>query len=311
VNQVTQRDSPLQARDPAVAGRDRARRGARCRRISQPNGDNRWPRWASLRYDSGESVEGVTLVNQIDLEGRRGVVTGGGQGIGRAIAERLLASGAAVALWDRDQATLEATRAELSARGQVHAVTADVTDLEGVEAARAATNEALGGIDILVNNAGIAGPIHMLWEYPVEAWREVIEIDLNAVFYCCRAVVPQMIEQNYGRIVNVASIAGKEGNPSASAYAAAKSGVIALTKALGKELATYDIAVNCITPAAARTRIFDQITQEFVDFMLTKIPRGRFVKVEEIAAMVAWLASAENSFTTGAVFDLSGGRATY
>jgi 2-dehydro-3-deoxy-L-rhamnonate dehydrogenase (NAD+) len=266
---------------------------------------------AEPAYDSGESVEGVTLVNQIDLEGRRAVVTGGGQGIGRAIAERLLASGAAIALWDRDQATLEATRAELSARGQVHAVTADVTDLEGVEAARAATNEALGGIDILVNNAGIAGPIHMLWEYPVEAWREVIEIDLNAVFYCCRAVVPQMIEQNYGRIVNVASIAGKEGNPSASAYAAAKSGVIALTKALGKELATYDIAVNCITPAAARTRIFDQITQEFVDFMLTKIPRGRFVKVEEIAAMVAWLASAENSFTTGAVFDLSGGRATY
>jgi 3-oxoacyl-[acyl-carrier protein] reductase len=250
-------------------------------------------------------------VNRIDLKGRRAVVTGGGQGIGRAIAERLLASGAAVALWDRDQPTVEATRAELAEQGQVHAIAVDVTDLRAVEVARVATDDALGGIDILINNAGIAGPNHMLWEYPVEAWRQVIELDLNAVFYCCRAVVPQMIAQNYGRVVNVASIAGKEGNPSASAYAAAKSGVIALTKALGKELATHDIAVNCITPAAARTRIFDQITQEFVDFMLAKIPRGRFVRVEEIAAMVAWLVSAENSFTTGAVFDLSGGRATY
>jgi 3-oxoacyl-[acyl-carrier protein] reductase len=255
--------------------------------------------------------QGGATVNRIDLEGKRAVVTGGGQGIGRAIAERLLASGAAVSLWDRDRAILEAARAELAGRGQVHVMHVDVTDLSRVEAARDAANAALGGIDILINNAGIAGPNHMLWDYPVDAWRDVIEIDLNAVFYCCRAVVPQLIAQNYGRIVNVASIAGKEGNPSASAYAAAKAGVIALTKALGKELATYDIAVNCITPAAARTRIFDQITKEFVDFMLTKIPRGRFVTVEEIAAMVAWLASAENSFTTGAVFDLSGGRATY
>jgi 2-dehydro-3-deoxy-L-rhamnonate dehydrogenase (NAD+) len=250
-------------------------------------------------------------VNRIDLDGRRAVVTGGGQGIGRAIAERLLASGAAVSLWDRDRALVEATRAELASHGTVHAMAIDVTDLAAVEGAAEATSAALGGIDILVNNAGIAGPNHMLWEYPPEAWREVIEVDLNAVFYCCRAVVPRMLAQNYGRIVNVASIAGKEGNPSASAYAAAKAGVIALTKALGKELATHDIAVNCITPAAARTRIFDQITQEFVDFMLSKIPRGRFVKVEEIASMVAWLVSAENSFTTGAVFDLSGGRATY
>jgi NAD(P)-dependent dehydrogenase (short-subunit alcohol dehydrogenase family) len=266
----------------------------------------------ALRYDGPTThIRGGGAVNRIDLEGKRAVVTGGGQGIGRAIAERLLASGAAVALWERDQALVDATRDELARQGQVHAVAVDVTDLAGVEAARDATNAALGGIDILINNAGIAGPNHMLWEYPLEAWREVIEIDLNAVFYCCRAVVPQLIAQNYGRIVNVASIAGKEGNPSASAYAAAKSGVIALTKALGKELATYDIAVNCITPAAARTRIFDQITQEFVDFMLTKIPRGRFVAVDEIAAMVAWLVSAENSFTTGAVFDLSGGRATY
>ncbi len=250
-------------------------------------------------------------MNRIDLDGKRAVVTGGAQGIGRAVAERLLASGAAVALWDRDRALVEATRGELAGQGEVHAVAVDVTDLAAVERAAAATGEALGGIDILVNNAGIAGPNHMLWEYPADAWRQVIEVDLNAVFYCCRAVVPLMIAQNYGRIVNVASIAGKEGNPSASAYAAAKAGVIALTKALGKELATRDIAVNCITPAAARTRILDQITQEFVDFMLAKIPRGRFVTVEEIAAMVAWLVSAENSFTTAAVFDLSGGRATY
>ena len=250
-------------------------------------------------------------MNRIDLDGKRAVVTGGAQGIGRAVAERLLASGAAVALWDRDRALVEATRGELAGQGEAHALAVDVTDLAAVERAAATTREALGGIDILVNNAGIAGPNHMLWEYPADAWRQVIEVDLNAVFYCCRAVVPLMIAQNYGRIVNVASIAGKEGNPSASAYAAAKAGVIALTKALGKELATRDIAVNCITPAAARTRIFDQITQEFVDFMLTKIPRGRFVTVEEIAAMVAWLVSAENSFTTAAVFDLSGGRATY
>ena len=250
-------------------------------------------------------------MNRIDLEGKRAVVTGGGQGIGRAIAERLLASGAAVALWDRDRPLVEATRDALAGQGDVLAVALDVTDLAAVEAAARETAQTLGGIDILVNNAGIAGPNHPLWEYPPNAWREVIEIDLNAVFYCCRAVVPQMIERKYGRICNVASIAGKEGNPSASAYAAAKAGVIAMTKALGKELATHDIAVNCITPAAARTRIFDQITQEFIDYMLTRIPRGRFVEVEEIAAMVAWLVSEENSFTTGAVFDLSGGRATY
>jgi 3-oxoacyl-[acyl-carrier protein] reductase len=257
------------------------------------------------------SAKGGGAMNRIDLDGRRAVVTGGAQGIGRAVAERLLASGAAVALWDRDQALVDATRAELASQGTVQALAVDVTDLAAVESATAATRRTLGGIDILINNAGIAGPNHPLWEYPPEAWRQVVEIDLNGVFYCCRAVVPLMLAQNYGRIVNVASIAGKEGNPSASAYAAAKAGVIALTKALGKELATYDIAVNCITPAAARTRIFDQITQEFVDYMLTRIPRGRFVEVEEIAAMVAWLASAENSFTTAAVFDLSGGRATY
>jgi 3-oxoacyl-[acyl-carrier protein] reductase len=250
-------------------------------------------------------------MNKIDLQGKRAVVTGGGQGIGRAIAERFLASGARVSLWDRDKAVADQARDELSEAGEVISIPVDLTSLEAVEAARDATNQAFGGIDILVNNAGIAGPNANLWAYPPDAWREVIDIDLNAVFYCCRAVVPQMIEQNYGRICSTASIAGKEGNPTASPYAAAKAGVIALTKALGKELATHDIAVNCITPAAAKTRIFDQIEQEFIDYMLSKIPRGRFVTVEEIASMVAWIVSAENSFTTGAAFDLSGGRATY
>lgn len=250
-------------------------------------------------------------MNRIDLEGKRAVVTGGAQGIGRAIAERFLASGASVSLWDRDKTMTDRTRDELSASGQVISVPVDLTDLTAVEAARDTTNDALGGIDILVNNAGIAGPNANLWEYPADAWREVIDVDLNGVFYCCRAVVPQMIDQNYGRICSTASIAGKEGNPTASPYAAAKAGVIALTKALGKELSTHDIAVNCITPAAAKTRIFDQIDQEFIDYMLSKIPRGRFVTVEEIASMVTWIVSAENSFTTGAVFDLSGGRATY
>ena len=250
-------------------------------------------------------------MNRIDLQGKRAVVTGGGQGIGRAIAERFLASGAKVSLWDRDKTLTGKTRDELASAGDVIAIPVDLTDLAAVEGARDETNQAFGGIDILVNNAGIAGPNANLWDYSPDAWREVIDIDLNAVFYCCRAVVPQMIEQNYGRICSTASIAGKEGNPTASPYAAAKAGVIALTKALGKELATYDIAVNCITPAAAKTRIFEQIEQEFIDFMLSKIPRGRFVTVEEIASMVTWIVSAENSFTTGAVFDLSGGRATY
>lgn len=259
----------------------------------------------------GKTTSRKRRMNKIDLQGKRAVVTGGAQGIGRAIAERFLASGARVSLWDRDQTLTEQTSNELAASGEVLAVPVDLTNLAAVEAARDATNEAFGGIDILVNNAGIAGPNAKLWEYPPDAWRQVIDIDLNAVFYCCRTVVPQMIEQNYGRICNTASIAGKEGNPTASPYASAKAGVIALTKALGKELATYDIAVNCITPAAAKTRIFDQIEQEFIDYMLSKIPRGRFVTVDEIASMVAWIVSAENSFTTGAVFDLSGGRATY
>ena len=250
-------------------------------------------------------------MNQIDLKGRRAVVTGGGQGIGRAIAERLLASGAAVSLWDRDRSLTEAVRDELSSHGTVHHVAADVSDAAAVEGATQATISSLGGIDILVANAGIAGPNLKVWEYPVEAWQQVIDINLTGVFNCCRAVLPHMIRQNYGRIVNTASIAGKEGNPSASAYSASKAGVIALTKSLGKELAGHDIAVNCITPAAAQTKILEQCTQAHIDYMLSKIPRGRFVTVDEIAAMVAWLVSKENSFTTGAVFDLSGGRATY
>lgn len=247
-------------------------------------------------------------MNQIDLSGRSAVVTGAAQGIGRAIAERLLASGAKVSLWDMDASVVEATASDL---GGVAWQQVNVTDYEGIEAATAATVDALGSIDILINNAGIAGPNANVWEYPVEAWRQVIDIDLTGVFLCCRAVVPSMIETGYGRIVNIASIAGKEGNPTASGYSAAKGGVIALTKGLAKELADKDIAVNCVTPAAAKTRIFDQMKEEHVQYMLSKIPRGRFVTVEEISGLVAWLASEENSFSTGAVFDISGGRATY
>jgi NAD(P)-dependent dehydrogenase (short-subunit alcohol dehydrogenase family) len=250
-------------------------------------------------------------MNKIDLEGRVAAVTGGAQGIGRAVAERLLDSGAAVSLWDQDEALVADTQAELSSRGTVLSLPLDVTDYESVERVLGETEKALGGIDILINNAGIAGPSVPVVEFPLAQWRRVIEIDLDGVFHCCRAVVPGMIARGYGRIVNVASVAGKEGNPNASAYSAAKAGVIALTKSLGKELAAYDIAVNCVTPAAARTRIFEQITQEHIDYMLSKIPRGRFLEVGEAAAMIAWLASEENSFTTGGAFDLSGGRATY
>ena len=250
-------------------------------------------------------------MNQIDLAGRRAVVTGGAQGIGRAVAERFLASGAAVSLWDSDAELVASAAAELSRRGTVHSVSVDVSRARDVESATAATLLALGGIDILVANAGIAGPNQKLWDYPVDAWQRVTEVNLNGVFLCCRAVVPLMIGQGYGRIVNVASVAGKEGNPNASAYSASKAGVIALTKSLGKELAGLDISVNCVTPAAAKTRLFEQMSLEHIDYMLSKIPRGRFLLVEEVAAMVAWLVSQENSFTTGAVFDLSGGRATY
>jgi NAD(P)-dependent dehydrogenase (short-subunit alcohol dehydrogenase family) len=248
-------------------------------------------------------------MNKIDLEGRKAVVTGGAQGIGRAIAERFLASGAQVTIWDHDRALAEAVVAELGP--QVTFVGVDVTDWEAVRSATARTEAEMGRIDILVNNAGIAGMNATVADYPIEEWRRVIDIDLNGVFHGCKAVVPGMVVQGYGRIVNIASIAGKEGNPNASPYSAAKAGVIALTKSLGKELAGHDIAVNCVTPAAAKTAILEQVTEEFINYMVSKIPRGRFVEVGEIAAMVAWLASAENSFTTAGVFDISGGRATY
>ena len=248
------------------------------------------------------------MANEIDLSGRKAVVTGGAQGIGRAIVERFLASGAEVAIWDRDLRLASAVAEELSG---VTAISADVTSYSDVERARDETVNALGRIDILVNNAGIAGPNTKTWEYPIDAWQQVMKVNLDGPFHCCRAVAPLLIAQGYGRIVNIASVAGKEGNPNAPAYSASKAGVIALTKSLGKELASYDISVNCITPAAARTAIFDQMTQEHIDFMLSKIPRGRFVTVEEIAGLVAFCASAECSFTTGAVFDISGGRATY
>ena len=250
-------------------------------------------------------------MNRIDLEHRSAVVTGGAQGIGRAVAERLLSCGAKISLWDADEALLESTAAELNARGTVYCASVNVTDAAQVEAASAKAALAMGRIDILVASAGIAGPNLETWNYPLDAWKQVIDVNLNGVFHCCRSIVPFMIEQEYGRIVNIASIAGKEGNPNASAYSASKAGVIALTKSLGKELAQKNIAVNCITPAACRTRIFNQMTQKHIDYMLSKIPRGRFVEVEEVSAMVAWLVSAENSYTTGAAFDLSGGRATY
>jgi NAD(P)-dependent dehydrogenase (short-subunit alcohol dehydrogenase family) len=248
-------------------------------------------------------------MNQIDLNGHVAIVTGGAQGIGQAIVERFAASGATVEIWDLDGDLAEETAAELGE--MVTARTVDVTDAEAVTRAAKAVEGQYGPIDILVTSAGIAGPTTKTWDYPREDWQRIMRINVDGTFHCCRAVVPSMIGQGYGRIVTIASIAGKEGNPNASAYSASKAAVIALTKSLGKELAGYDIAVNAVTPAAARTRIFDQMSEEHIAFMLSRIPRGRFVETREIAAMVAWLASAENSFTTGAVFDLSGGRATY
>lgn len=248
-------------------------------------------------------------MNRIDLENRVAVVTGGAQGIGLAIARRLIASGARVSIWDMDEKSLSAAVTELGPKSSMQVV--DVSELTSVGQAVDAVCEREGSLDILVANAGIAGPNHVTWEYPPDAWRQILDINLTGVFYCCRAVIPVMLKQGYGRVVNVASIAGKEGNPNASAYSASKAGVIALTKSLGKETAGSNIAVNCITPAAARTRIFDQMSEEHVAYMLSKIPRGRFLEVDEVSAMVAWLVSEENTFTTGAVFDLSGGRATY
>ena len=250
-------------------------------------------------------------MNQIDLKGRTAVITGGARGIGFSIASRLLASGATSSLWDRDEVLLHKAQSELSSAGEVSIEVVDVTSAEGVGKATTSALRKHGRIDILVANAGIAGPNLKSWEYPLEAWKQVIDINLTGVFLCCSAIIPHFLEQGYGRIVNVASIAGKEGNANASAYSASKAGVIAFTKSLGKETANKNIAVNCVTPAAARTRIFEQMSQEHIDFMLSRIPRGRFLEVDEVSAMVAWLVSEENSFTTGAVFDLSGGRATY
>jgi NAD(P)-dependent dehydrogenase (short-subunit alcohol dehydrogenase family) len=250
-------------------------------------------------------------MNTIDLEGRCAVISGGAEGIGLAVAEKLIASGASVSLWDANEDLLKVTAEKLSGKGTVHICSVDVTDAYAVQNAADLTEKAIGAVDILVASAGITGPNTRLWEYPVDAWRKVIDVNLNGVFNCCRAIIPLMIRRAYGRVVNIASVAGKEGNPNASAYSSSKAGVIALTKCLGKELAEHNIAVNCITPSAARTRIFEQMTPEHIDYMLGKIPRRRFVKVEEIAAMVAWLVSEENSYTTAATFDLSGGRSTY
>ena len=246
-------------------------------------------------------------MNQIDLKDKVAIITGGAQGFGYSMVERFSKSGANVVIWDKDEELLKS----LNLNDNITYEIVDVTSYESVQKSTEVTLDKNKKIDILINNAGIAGPSFKTWEYPIDQWQNVIDIDLTGLFYCCKSIVPHMIKVNYGRIVNIASIAGKEGNPNAMPYSAAKAGVIALTKSLGKELADKNIAVNCVTPAAAKTRIFDQISQEHIDYMLSKIPRGRFIKVDELASMVSWLVSEENSYTTGAVFDLSGGRATY
>lgn len=253
-------------------------------------------------------------MNTINLEGRTAIVTGAACGIGYAITQRLRRSGAHVAAWDFPGAALDATVEALrgtEGHGQVVAIGADIADAGSVERAVAATLDVVPGIDILINNAGISGPNHQLWDYPVDDWCRVLDVNLVGSFLVCRAVIPAMIENGYGRIVNIASVAGKEGNPNASAYSASKAALINLTKSLGKELARTGVVVNCVTPAAVRTSIFEQMTDEHVNYMLSKIPMGRFGEPEEVAALVAWLASEECSFSTGATFDLSGGRATY
>ena len=248
-------------------------------------------------------------MNELDFRNRTAVITGGATGIGFAVARRLAESGAAIALWDRDEAALAKAKSALPHGALTHAV--DIADPDAVARTAEATVKGMGRTDVLVCSAGITGPNALTWEYPVTAWREVIDVNLNGLFYCNRAIVPVMRANDYGRIVNIASVAGKEGNPNASAYSASKAGVIGLTKSLGKELAKTGIRVNCVTPAAVRTAMFEQMTQQHIDFMLSKIPMGRFGAVAEIAALVCWLASEECSFSTGAVFDLSGGRATY
>jgi 2-dehydro-3-deoxy-L-rhamnonate dehydrogenase (NAD+) len=248
-------------------------------------------------------------MNQLDLNGRHAVVTGGAAGLGFAITQRLLASGAAVTWWDRDASAMSAAARALGS--PVQQVLVDVGDHASVAQAVRQTLANRNAIDALVNCAGVTGPNVKLWDYPPEQWLQVMQVNLNGLFYCCREVVPVMRQQNYGRIVNIASVAGKEGNPNASAYSASKAAVIALTKSLGKELADTGVRVNCVTPAAVKTAIFDQMSAAHIAFMLSKIPMARFGEPEEIAAMVAWLCTEDCSFSTGAVFDLSGGRATY
>ncbi len=248
-------------------------------------------------------------MNQYDLKGRVAVITGGAQGIGFAVAKRMAASGASIAIWDRDEDLAKQAAAELGPDARAYGV--NVTDGPGLAAAAMAVRSAQGPIAVLVTSAGIAGNNAKVVDYDPAEWQRILDINLTGTFNTCRAVLPQMVEQNYGRIVTVASIAGKEGNPNAGAYSASKGGVIALTKSMGKENASQNIAVNCVTPATAKTRILDSLTPAFIDYMLSRIPRARFLEVDEAASMITWLCSAENSFTTGAVFDLSGGRATY
>jgi 2-dehydro-3-deoxy-L-rhamnonate dehydrogenase (NAD+) len=250
-------------------------------------------------------------MNVYDLNDRVAIITGGAQGIGLAVANRILASGGKVSIWDRDKALLDKTVAAIDKPGRVQGLAVDIADLAAVEAAVTATLGHFGKIDILVNNAAIVGPNANTWEYPPEAFRDVVNVGLIGTFYCCRTVVPQMIAQNYGRIVNLSSVAGKEGNPKAPAYSSMKAAVIGFTKSLGKELASYNIAVNCVTPAVAKTTLALSQAPDFLAMIVSKIPRGRMLELDEAASMICFLASAENSFTTAAAFDLSGGRATY
>jgi len=245
-----------------------------------------------------------------DLNNRVAIVTGGAQGFGLAMTERFIKSGAKVVIWDIDENEAKKALSKINSKN-CSSQKVDVTNFKDIQDNIKKVEKEFGKIDIFINNAGITGMNAKVWDYPVDEWKKVLDLDLNSIFYCCKAVVPIMIKNNYGRIINISSIAGKEGNPNASAYSTAKAAVIGLTKSLGKELADKNIAVNCVTPAAAKTRIFDQMTQEHIDYMLSKIPRNRFAKVNELASLVSWLASEENSFSTAAVFDLSGGRATY